>query len=83
MTYDPETATGLPARPADADPKYIQFPYEVDVETRGPRIYWGTGSPEGVVTGIVGDAFIRQDGGAGTTWYLKETGSGNTGWAGV
>lgn len=40
----------------------------------------GTGSPEGVITANVGSMFLRSDGGAGTTLYVKETGSGNTGW---
>jgi hypothetical protein len=40
----------------------------------------GAGSPEGVVTGIVGDIFASTDGGAGTTLYVKESGTGNTGW---
>ena len=40
----------------------------------------GTGSPEGVVTAIVGALYSRTDGGAGTTLYVKESGTGNTGW---
>lgn len=40
----------------------------------------GTGTPEGAVTAEVGSLFTRTDGGAGTTLYVKETGSGNTGW---
>lgn len=41
----------------------------------------GTGSPESVVTGSVGDLYTRTDGGAGTTLYVKESGSAtNTGW---
>lgn len=40
----------------------------------------GTGSPEGVVTAEVGTIYLRRDGGAGTTFYVKESGSGNTGW---
>lgn len=40
----------------------------------------GTGTPEGAVTGNVGDIFSRTDGGAGTTFYVKESGTGNTGW---
>jgi len=39
-----------------------------------------SGSPEGVVTAPVGALFSRTDGGAGTTLYVKESGSGNTGW---
>lgn len=40
----------------------------------------GTGSPEGVKTATVGSIFIRTDGGTSTVFYIKETGSGNTGW---
>ncbi len=40
----------------------------------------GTGSPEGVVTATVGNLFLRSDGGASTTLYVKESGTGNTGW---
>jgi hypothetical protein len=40
----------------------------------------GNGSPEGVLTAKVGSLYTRTDGGAGTTLYVKETGTGNTGW---
>lgn len=40
----------------------------------------GTGSPEGAVTAPVGSLFTRTDGGASTTLYVKESGTGNTGW---
>jgi hypothetical protein len=40
----------------------------------------GTGTPEGAVTAPVGSVFTRTDGGAATTLYVKESGSGNTGW---
>lgn len=40
----------------------------------------GTGSPEGVLTAPVGTLYLRTNGGAGTTLYVKESGSGNTGW---
>lgn len=42
----------------------------------------GTGSPEGVVTAPVGSFYSREDGGAGTSFYVKQSGTGNTGWAG-
>lgn len=42
----------------------------------------GTGSPESNVTGNVGDLYSRTDGGAGTSLYVKESGTGTTGWAG-
>jgi len=40
----------------------------------------GNGSPEGVVGAVVGSMYTRKDGGAGTTLYVKESGTGNTGW---
>lgn len=42
----------------------------------------GTGSPESSVTASVGSLYTRTDGGAGTTLYVKESGTGNTGWVG-
>lgn len=38
------------------------------------------GTPEGVVTAPVGSLYSRLDGGAGTSLYVKQSGSGNTGW---
>jgi len=43
-------------------------------------LYSGTGSPEGVVTATQGSLYTRLDGGAGTTLYVKESGTGSTGW---
>lgn len=40
----------------------------------------GAGSPNGVVSAAVGSIYQRTDGGAGTSMYVKETGTGNTGW---
>jgi len=42
----------------------------------------GSASPEGAVTAPVGSIYLRTGGGAGTTFYVKESGSGNTGWVG-
>lgn len=41
----------------------------------------GAGSPEGAVTASVGSLYMRTEGGAGTSLYVKESGTGNTGWA--
>lgn len=43
----------------------------------------GAGSPEGVVAKDVGALYSRNNGSAGGTVYVKESGSGNTGWGGV
>lgn len=48
--------------------------------TAGPTWTNGTGTPEGSVTAPVGSLYSRTDGGAGTTLYVKESGTGNTGW---
>jgi hypothetical protein len=48
--------------------------------TDAPSLISGTGSPEGAVTANTGSLYLRMDGGAGTTIYVKETGTGNTGW---
>ena len=40
----------------------------------------GTGSPEGVVSAPVGSLYLRTDGGANTTLYVKESGASTTGW---
>lgn len=44
----------------------------------------GTGSPEGIVPGNLGDQYTNIAGGAGTTLYVKESGASgsNTGWVG-
>jgi hypothetical protein len=41
----------------------------------------GSGSPQGVITANPGSRYVNVGGGAGTTTYVKETGTGNTGWA--
>ena len=43
-------------------------------------IFQGSGSPEGVITAGVGSIYQRTNGGANTSLYVKESGSGNTGW---
>lgn len=40
----------------------------------------GSGSPNSVVTAPVGSLYTDTAGGATTTFYVKETGTGNTGW---
>jgi hypothetical protein len=47
----------------------------------GITIFTGQGTPEGVVTANVGSMFLRLNGGSGTTLYVKESGTGNTGWS--
>lgn len=44
------------------------------------QVLSGTGTPEGAVTAPVGSLYTRLDGGASTTLYVKQSGTGNTGW---
>jgi len=43
----------------------------------------GSGTPEGAVVGAIGDIYQRTNGSTGTTIYIKESGTGNTGWVAV
>lgn len=42
----------------------------------------GSGTPEAVMTAPVGSTYQNYGGGAGTSLYVKQTGTGNTGWVG-
>lgn len=46
----------------------------------GEMLTKGAGSPEGVLSRSVGALYLRSDGGTNTTLYVKQSGSGNTGW---
>jgi hypothetical protein len=50
-------------------------------ETHDMRLLFGAGSPLNVVTADIGTLYLRTDGGAGTTLYVKEANNGlSTGW---
>lgn len=63
------------------------------ITLNGNRISWdasetihdltGSGSPEGAVTAGIGSIYRRSNGGSATTLYIKESGTGNTGWVAV
>lgn len=54
---------------------------ETLISALNDRVKWGTGTPESAVPAKIGTAFLRLDGGANTTLYVKESGDGtNTGW---
>lgn len=50
------------------------------VLSAGPMTIGGAGSPEGVRAAPVGSLYLRSDGGAGTSLYVKQAGAGNVGW---
>jgi len=58
----------------------LQMLVSIEEEGAANQIVSGSGTPEGAVTASVGTVYLRTDGGAGTTLYVKESGVGNTGW---
>jgi hypothetical protein len=68
-----QTVTGTQIKTDQNGDLYLNAAKTVGVIT-------GTGSPESSVTASVGALYIRTDGGTSTTLYVKESGSGNTGW---
>jgi hypothetical protein len=58
----------------------IQELQDVMTSLPRPNIIAGFGSPEGVVTAPIGSLFLNGSGGVGSTLYIKEAGTGNTGW---
>ena len=44
------------------------------------RVRHGSGTPESVVTAPPGTLYCNDSGGAATTLYVKESGTGSTGW---
>lgn len=58
--------------------KMIANEYMFETTATGDLI--GTGSPEGIVTASSGSSYRNRSGGAGTSFYVKESGTGNTGW---
>lgn len=57
-----------------------QGPAGTPGNTGGVILISGMGNPEGVQSALVGTIYIRKDGGLDTTLYVKEKGTGNTGW---
>lgn len=43
----------------------------------------GRGSPEGTIAATPGSDYRNLDGGTGTTWYIKRTGTSPTGWSAI
>jgi hypothetical protein len=58
--------------------------YEISRETAASpgAVLSGAGTPEAAVTAGIGTLYLRTNGGAATTLYVKESGTGNTGWVG-
>jgi len=64
--------------------KYVTADHDAETHNAADladvELLTGTGTPEAAVVAAVGALFLRTDGGASTTLYVKESGAGNTGW---
>jgi hypothetical protein len=55
-----------------------------EINTTAGYLFVGAGSPETKITGNVGALYLRTDGAAGTSLYVKQAASGaNTGWTAI
>ena len=59
---------------------HVSFSSPAGIQINGVQILTGNGSPEGFATALLGSLYLRKDGGASTTLYVKQSGTGNTGW---
>jgi len=70
----------IPANVREWSSFFNRFDPRNPANTSIEGMYSGAGSPEGVVIAPVGSLYGRTDGGAGTTLYVKESGTSSTGW---
>ncbi len=61
-------------------PNMIGIPLGTVIGTSTTVLLEGTGSPEGAQTASPGSMYLNRSGGANTSLYVKESGTGNTGW---
>ncbi len=78
-TFGAWRASRFPAATQLSGPTRLTAP----TEPTGCTSAIGRGSPEGNVTATPGSDWRNLDGGAGTTWYIKRTGTGPTGWSAI
>jgi microcystin-dependent protein len=81
----PLTVTGAASQTADlvqvrSSTPTVLAKFDANGKFSAPNFQRGTGAPEGSVVGNVGDLYAQTDGVSGATLWVKETGSGNTGW---
>lgn len=81
-TSDPSViASGFSAITLSKNTTILYYDYVIIEVLDSNSFIFGTGSPEGIYTAPVGAMYRRTDGGVNTTLFVKQTGSGNTGWA--
>lgn len=51
-----------------------------EIDSSLATVFQGTGTPESAIVAPVGSVYLRTNGGAASTLYVKESGTGSTGW---
>lgn len=59
----------------------VPVTFKKPIKVGGATIYTGYGSPENVQAGVIGSLYLALNGTSGATLYVKESGSGTTGWS--
>jgi hypothetical protein len=78
--YNNTTGNNNTALGKDAEAVSATADNQIAIRAGVTKWYSSAGSPEGAVTAGVGSMYTDNTGGAGTTLYVKESGTGNTGW---
>jgi hypothetical protein len=79
VTFAPVQGT-VPRTLEEAGRRIAALERALETFTRTIVLHRGTGTPEGAVIAPVGALYLRTDGGASTTLYVKESGTGSSGW---
>jgi len=64
----------------NAEPVSITANNQISIFAGNVKWMSGTGTPEGAVAAAIGSMYTDQGGAEGTVLYIKESGTGNTGW---
>jgi hypothetical protein len=78
--YNNTTGNNNTALGKDAEAVSATADNQIAIRAGATKWYSSAGSPEGAVTAGVGSMYTDNTGSAGTTLYVKESGTGNTGW---
>jgi len=63
-----------------AQPVSITANNQISIRAGATKWMSGVGTPEGAVGAAIGSMYTNQSGAGGTVLYVKESGTGNTGW---
>lgn len=74
------SSAGIDFRDSTTATRFIFSLQEDYLQISNTKICVGSGSPEGTVSAVVGSLYLNRSGSAGTSLYVKQSGTGNVGW---